>query len=152
MDPETTWTPPALGCAQCGDCCQNIPCNIHPDLKGAPGSDVETNIRFIRDHWTRSGTHPDGTHLWNCDQFDPVHRLCLAQDAKPPICRDYPWYHGKIGFLSENLQPKCSYLLDVPPDRRPARARPLIPVEVIRRPPGAAAESDSHKDCPNHDQ
>lgn len=41
---------------------------------------------FIAAHWT---PREDGC---TCDMFDPATNLCTAQDGKPPVCRDYPWY------------------------------------------------------------
>ena len=70
-----------------------------------------------------------------CDAFDPATRLCTAQENRPPVCRDYPWY-GKDPAGSGSgplLYRECSYLADVAPDQRPDGARPLIPLTVISR-------------------
>lgn len=113
----------------------------HPGILTARGrGDYDDNPRYCADidfmaaHWTEVPGQPGYS---SCDQFDPQARLCLAQEGKPPICRDYPWYHFEPASIARNLLPECSFLLDVPPAARPEGARPLIPIEVLgRRPHG----------------
>lgn len=87
------------------------------------------DVDFMLEHWTPVEGRTD---RYSCDQFDAQARMCRAQQAKPPVCRDYPWYLAEPApERAAALPPQCSYLLDVPPDLRPDGARPLIPIEVI---------------------
>ena|ERR1700691_4710462 len=128
----------SLGCARCGDCCENIWVRTSLERLAqwrADGSyddrpEQVYNIDFMVRHWHPNPPREDGEVSFSCDQFDSVHRLCLARDTRPPVCRDYPWYGGqpRDGVLTN---PRCSYLLDLKPDERPDGARPLIPIEVL---------------------
>jgi Putative zinc- or iron-chelating domain len=82
---------------------------------------------FIAARWT-----PDGDGGCKCDAFDPATASCTARDSRPPVCRDYPWY-GKEPSADQVdwVNPQCSYLADLPSDKRPEGSRPLIPVTVI---------------------
>jgi Fe-S-cluster containining protein len=128
---------PSLGCARCGACCESIPLEglEHLQKNRADGkydddSRMAEDIDFMSEHWTAL---PDEPGHYACDQFDPVARLCRAQESKPPVCRDFPWYGGRgLPGYAVGLPPQCSYLLDVAPSQRPEGARPLIPIEVIR--------------------
>jgi Fe-S-cluster containining protein len=95
------------------------------------------DLAFMLEHWTQVGLKlVDGTsrYAYRCDRFDEISRTCTAHSDRPPVCSDYPWYsHGPIaGHLSN---PRCSYLLDLPPDQRPENAYPLIPLTIIQRTP-----------------
>jgi Fe-S-cluster containining protein len=102
-----------------------------------PGSDAETDIAFIHEHWACHPDHSDADiaeSLWKCDRFDPDRRSCTAHGDRPPVCRNYPWYRdGPTAERAGNLPSRCSFLGDVPPDWRPAGAYPLIPIKVVRR-------------------
>jgi Fe-S-cluster containining protein len=128
--------PPSLGCARCGDCCD--PVVLTPEnaavLTDPPPTADRYNLDFAAEHWHPRGQRPDGHLEYTCDQFDPDTRLCRAGDARPPVCAHYPWYGaGPTPHRAADLYPRCSYLLDVPAADRPQGARPLIPIEVIRR-------------------
>ena len=90
---------------------------------------------FAAEHWRLRGEpDEDGWVRYDCDQFDPATRLCAAGDARPPVCKGYPWYgDGPTAERAESLHGHCSYLLDVAPEARPEGSRPLIPVEVLTR-------------------
>ena len=88
---------------------------------------------FAAKHWHLRTDSPEDASHYDCDQFDPGTRLCLAGDDRPPVCSRYPWYgDGPTAERAVDLYRCCSYLLDVPPADRPEGARPLIPIEVIR--------------------
>lgn len=131
---------PSLGCARCGDCCDpvllgpNAIAVIEGEVATGLDADDET-ITFAREHWRRRGElDGDGWGRYDCDQFDPELRLCSAGDARPPVCRYYPWYaDGPTSGRAATLHPRCSYLAEVPPEQRPEGSRPLIPIEAIRR-------------------
>jgi hypothetical protein len=113
-----------------------LPAEFDPvTFQARPGSDAEESLAFIRVHWTATGVVTgDGSRLWVCDRFDPVGRVCLAHEDRPPVCRNYPWYGREPdpGKITHDLS--CSYLLDLPPDQRPEGARPLLPIVDITRP------------------
>lgn len=128
----------SLGCARCGACCEQIPLtgSLEQFTAARAAGDYDGNPRMIEDvdfmaaHWTPLPEQPD---RYACDQFDVATRTCMAQDSKPPVCRDYPWYQqDPRPDRAAALPTQCSYLLDVPPAQRPEGARPLIPIEVIR--------------------
>ena len=129
---------PTLGCARCGDCCD--PVVMPPDFDPAaveaePGSRTAADLAFIRQHWTRRRPRDESDSHWTCDHFDPHGRTCAAYEQRPPVCQGFPWYRdGPTAERGQRLaHPRCSYLLDVPPAHRPESARPLIPIEVVRR-------------------
>jgi len=97
----------------------------------APDGSTRRNADFAAQHWRRR----DGdAHDYDCDLFDPATRLCAAQDAKPPICANFPWYgQAPTPERAADLDPRCSYLGDLEPAHRPEGSRPLIPIEVVRR-------------------
>ena len=134
----------SLGCARCGDCCD--PVGLSPSTTAlfddilevltdayGPGCDpAGEDWPFIVEHWHEITRHDNGAADYACDQFDRDSRLCLARDARPPVCRDFPWYSDVVKDGRSIRDRRCSYLLDVPPDLRKPDARPLIPLEVLR--------------------
>lgn len=126
-----------LGCARCGSCCD--PVLLRPEsaqaLEDAATVGDEATKAFAAEHWRRRGEpDEDGWIAYDCDQFDTDTRLCLAGESRPPVCSYYPWYlDGPTPGRAFGLHSWCSYLLDVPRADRPEGARPLIPVEVVRR-------------------
>jgi hypothetical protein len=93
-----------------------------------PSGRFREDADFIAAHWT-----PDGDTGCKCDAFDPATAMCTAHDSRPPVCRDYPWYGREPGTGPDRivLHSQCSYLADLPPDQRPERSRPLIPLTVV---------------------
>ena len=92
-----------------------------------PAGRKRADADFVAAHWAETC---DGH--WTCDAYDPGHAVCTAHQDRPPLCRDYPWYGEEPGpDRSEHLFRQCSYLADLPPDKRPEDARPLIPLAVI---------------------
>lgn len=106
---------------------------LEASTQAADGNVAETRA-FAAEHWHRRDTaDEDGWVAFDCDQFDRGTRLCRAGDARPPVCRRFPWYgDGPGGERAASLFPWCSYLLDVPAAQRPEGSRPLIPIEVVR--------------------
>ena len=94
-----------------------------------PDGTGRANADFVTAHW-----HALGDGEYRCDAFDPATRLCGAHDARPPVCRGFPWYsdgptpEGAAGLTGI---PQCSFLADVPPGDRPEGSRPLIPITVL---------------------
>jgi Fe-S-cluster containining protein len=69
---------------------------------------------------------------WTCDAYDPEHGTCTAHDARPPLCRGFPWYgETPSPGRGESMPPGCSYLAELPPSGRPEGARPLIPLTPV---------------------
>lgn len=130
-----------VGCARCGDCCDPVYLSadqaelveqwrryVAAGGQPTPGSDVT----FILDHWQPLERRDTGTR-YRCDRFDPVHRTCGAHEDRPDVCSGFPWYGEEpTREAAGEIARTCSYLFDVPADQRPAGARPLIPLEVIR--------------------
>lgn len=96
-----------------------------------PDGSSRRNADFAAEHWhRREGASND----YDCDMFDRQERQCTAQESKPPICANFPWYgQAPTAGRAANLDPRCSYLGDVEPAARPEGARPLIPIEVVTR-------------------
>jgi Fe-S-cluster containining protein len=90
---------------------------------------------FILQHWHPTGEvrRVDGVaqQILSCDQFDPVHRRCMAHAERPRVCSDFPFYGGEPRANMREIH--CSYYLDVKPEDRPEGSRPLIPIEVVTR-------------------
>lgn len=133
----------SLGCARCGDCCSDIHLNAGAvanldDLRGGKvfpdGSDP--SYLFILDHWLEENRNDDGSANHSCDQLDGATMLCLAHDTRPPVCQGFPFYPERTedGPTDEQIikmPARCSYALDVAPERRREDARPLIPLMVV---------------------
>jgi Fe-S-cluster containining protein len=67
---------------------------------------------FIEEHWVTVGRKSDGWRF-NCDQFDPKTRMCMAHDDRPPICQGYPWYGQRPTFeKADDLPRTCSFRAD----------------------------------------
>lgn len=101
-----------------------------------PRGDRRLNADFLTVHWHEVTEELDSGRdtYFTCDQFDPMHRLCRAHAERPPVCSDYPWY-GKAPTRKQITKTgsRCSFLLDLRPEDRPEGARPLIPIEVVKR-------------------
>jgi Fe-S-cluster containining protein len=92
-----------------------------------PAGRKRADADFLAAHWK---AQDNGRYA--CDAFDPVTRLCTAHDARPPVCRDYPWYGEEPSAeRAQHMGATCSYLWDLPRSERPDDARPLIPLTVI---------------------
>lgn len=123
-------------CARCGDCCDPVVLTFDPQERAARRlHDAENgdelgvynrrNYEFMLAHWRvirpilSNGFTTDSFEV-ECDQFNKGTRSCEAQDAKPPICADYPWYgrdeddHEGRWPVAEQLSPRCSFNADVP--------------------------------------
>lgn len=92
-----------------------------------PSGSTRANADFIAAHWT-----PVNDDSCACDAYDREAGLCTAQDSKPPVCSSYPWY-GREPDGGTGMPLQCSYLADLPPEKRPEGARPLIPLTVVSR-------------------
>jgi len=122
-------------CSRCGDCCENIwtdwtRASLNYELALYPPSappDYSLNARarntlFTNKHWHNIDGDP---HRWTCDAFDPVSRMCTAQENKPPVCVGYPWYEGTDGEREPSAEtlrrsPRCSFWADLPTQTAPA--------------------------------
>ena len=140
-------------CTRCGGCCRPIATTW---TKREFVTRSKYDQAFVREHWRRI-SRPEGirrlnerlediagwrytaaqfpkTRFYECDQYDPVTRLCRAQENKPLICRDFPWYGQTVteGRYPYGL-PRCSFWLDVPEVDRPAyvRLETAAPEEAI---------------------
>ncbi len=128
----------SLGRARCGGCCDPVTIGHDAVVRATararsdgPGNEDDL---FIAQHWRTESVEDDGeTAHVRCDQFSSEHRTCRAHSSRPPVCRDYPWYGREPGQDNTEFAyvPQCSYLLDLPPGKRPAGSRPLIPLEVL---------------------
>lgn len=112
--------------------------------------------RFVTTHWTpdtdgtaatRVALARDDVYRWHCSAYDPDSHLCTAHQDRPPVCIGAVFYDGaphaaplkdptsSDGLLGVDVvgggRASCSYGWDLPPDRRPAGSRPLIPLEVL---------------------
>lgn len=89
-----------------------------------PAGTWRADADFVATHW-KAVSDQD----CECDMFDRESRMCTAHDRRPPVCRGYPWY-GRDAVSGRFLPARCSYLADLPPQRRPEGSRPLIPLMV----------------------
>ena len=84
------------------------------------------------------GSQRDSLGCARCgDCCNPVHLdgdnalICTAHDARPDVCREFPWYGDVIKTGARfSATTRCSYLLDIAPHERPEGARPLIPITI----------------------
>lgn len=114
-----------LGCARCGDCCEDIVITLGSAgftaivstaggmstgrvqrdggrLLAAAGRYMRDAV-FIRTHMEPTGdvvrVSGDGwsevRQIWRCLKFDADERTCTAHDDRPLMCSNYPWYGGE---------------------------------------------------------
>lgn len=133
--------PGSLGCAGCGDCCEQILITRNQaDFTAA----LAHRSGRVAGRWARDAAfvqkwmRPTGDvvregkvvkQVWTCDAFDPVGRRCTQHAARPIMCSGYPFYGAAPGKGVRDL--RCSYWLDVAPADRPEGTRPLIPLTVL---------------------
>lgn len=131
----------SLGCARCGECCEEIVLGFDPRTEDRDRS--PENAALYRDYWHvewvegRPAKWGRVGYIVTCSAYDAEHRTCTHPN-RPPICRDYPHY-AKFPESGEKMDRNplsdgvtaCSYQLDTPGWSRHA-GRPLIPVEVLR--------------------
>jgi len=95
----------------------------------------QADARFIAKHWhggkrgkrTRDGK--ERTVGWECDQFNPETRQCMAYEGRPPICAGFPYYtdDGKPGVIPAGRLPtRCSFWADYPESARPEGWVPIV--------------------------
>jgi len=134
----TTGCARSTGCARCGDCCNPVVLSFDVFTEigqyARVAEDLGPNYRFIPQHWHPISAYTDENgEVWlrlRCDVFDPDTLTCTAYEDRPPVCSDFPWY-GQEPDSVRALHDRCSYWFDIPAADRPARARPLIPLEVL---------------------
>ena len=126
-------------CSRCGDCCENIPLNTNKRLvrewlrNPELSDDNRANSEFILAHWRggRRASKDGRTKGWTCDQFDSASRLCLAHDARPPLCRRFPWYDNEPTAEKLADLPRCSFWADVAVPVSPPSLRVAEPEEQV---------------------
>lgn len=127
--------------AGCGACCDPVVLakTDHDWIRHLTesGADPGMNGAFISQHWHSPESYADADGIvWlrmRCDMFDPARRACTAYGDRPPVCERYPWYGREPNAADAMfLHRQCSYLAGLPPDQRPAGARPLIPITPVR--------------------
>lgn len=121
-------------CNGCGDCCRVIPVNATKKIFAEKAAEGEVGSSpFILQHWRRIsrkeahlrnpafGVEPRGRYYYECDMFDPATNKCTAHDAKPQVCRDFPWYGDSPveKFYRVVPFPRCSFWADIPTAKRP---------------------------------
>jgi len=141
----------SLGCARCGDCCEEIWIPIpRSEITAQTGGDRKHMVSsdrwagryqldFFARYWRateqKMTTLRDGTVVhktrFECAKFDRERRTCTAHSIRPQVCRGYPWYGKEPTADGMSSRTRCSYLLDLPPDQRPENSYPLIPLEIL---------------------
>lgn len=125
-------------CNKCGACCRVLTLAQSPEevrqiaaLTAVLG--IPSDHQFAAEHWhplTRAEAvrrNPlytirlaPGAHLYGCDMLGED-GLCNAHEARPLVCRGYPWY-GAPARDMELADPDCDYYED------------LVMEYVVRRP------------------
>lgn len=146
MSPER----PSRGCARCGSCCDPVSLDfglwsrVTERARRYEAADFEDDPDWWRDHvFIAANMRPVGVHggsrvSLECRFFDRAHGGCRAYERRPPMCSDYPWYgreptaaQGLLSFSVSGSGACCSFVADLPPDKRPPGSRPLIPLTVL---------------------
>jgi Fe-S-cluster containining protein len=114
MAPDPATQTAATQCSACGACCEPVwyPWGPADVRQRANRGDAPEDLRFIAAHWVATGERRDDLHAYACDRFDPVSRLCVAHDERPPICRGYPWYNEPPGVRLVLLPEPCAFRAD----------------------------------------
>lgn len=108
-------------CKRCGSCCNPLrlghtPAEIKFFAKRFPKSDAAFAAKHFRKITTQKALRIN-SHLVNmlyqhemrgffyeCKLFNKKTRLCMAHDARPDLCKNYPresetfWYNPECGF------------------------------------------------------
>lgn len=106
-------------CNGCGDCCDPVPLpftkaearrrNLHPSERRW----VLTRLRRIsRAEALRrrpSLSPATGRFYYECRDFDPVARRCMAYETRPPVCRNYPWYGNDPEPAKLDYLERCAF-------------------------------------------
>lgn len=130
----------SLGCARCGDCCTNIQlsaavaANLDKLRAGEPlPENSDPSYMFVLEHWLEEERQEDGTAIHSCDRLDAATMMCLAHEDRPPVCSGFPFYGNEVPTDEQigKMHTRCSYALDIAPERRSEGARPLIPLMVV---------------------
>lgn len=101
-------------CSMCGDCCDPVWYPYGPaDLRQLNERVDSPDVAFAVAHWRATGEQDDGRYAYACDFFDTESRLCVAHDARPPICRGYPWYDEAPGTRPVVLPVRCAFRADL---------------------------------------
>lgn len=118
------------------------------DFTEAQRENERDNIRtheFIVAHWhevseaTALTLFPEMVNndfygaYYTCDQFDGERNLCMAHDARPPICSGFPWYGASpgVGVAPHRALRRCGYWADVPREDWPATVVPMRRVNGV---------------------
>jgi Fe-S-cluster containining protein len=125
--------PPAAApgeCNGCGACCRVLTLEQSPaEIQGIAAITsvlgIPSDHVFAAAHWrplTRdeamqrnpfyTARLPQDAHLYTCDQLGADGR-CLSYDARPLVCRGYPWY-GEAPRAMALADPDCGYRVDRP--------------------------------------
>ena len=112
-------------CNRCGDCCDPVQTSWTKkqvrEIKGTVPS-----REYILEHWHRISRGEAirrrpalkeigrGVYFYECDQFDPVARLCKDHENRPPICSRFPGYGDEKASPSTfKYLPRCPYRNEV---------------------------------------
>lgn len=153
----------SLGCAMCGECCEQIVLHFDPRKPAIDDRRLSENEALYRDYWRVEWADDNfrypgytesvgTTWMVTCEAYDAEHRACTHPN-RPPICRDYPWYEKHPSSertvdrapLRDGIT-SCSYALDAP-GWSGRGLRPLIPVTVLQtRPAATDQEHDDSRD------
>lgn len=110
-------------CGMCGDCCdpvmlQNSLAKIleYEHIESDVPIDVKNRhlARFARENWVEIDVREGFKSTVYCKKFDRVKRTCTAQDDKPYVCSEYPYY-GQEPVESDRgdyLYARCSFNQD----------------------------------------
>lgn len=132
-------------CSRCGKCCEDISVQKSPaelekwfegiDFDGSQRYDVGMEYLydawFIGTHWVYEGPDKINGHKYQCSMFNKETRTCMAHEARPEVCKGYPWYPESRKYREElkpyesgkYLHPQCSFNADV---------RTMLPIVEIR--------------------
>lgn len=117
-------------CNSCGSCCDPVTFQGDVVVNGLVGDDrafMEANFTEVdaeeahrRRPWLSVKQLEEcGFRFFNCAFFDPYTRQCTAYDARPNMCKNFPWYSRGPNPRSLNGLPYCSFWEDLPlADRR----------------------------------
>ncbi|MBU6427443.1 MAG: YkgJ family cysteine cluster protein [Cyanobacteria bacterium REEB65] len=112
-----------MPCNGCGACCN--PVGLHRDISKAAiergefhpcEADREWILRDLKRIPKAEAIRrnpliatTDQRNFYECRNFDPLTRLCLRYDDRPPVCSGFPWY-GKPPDADRLVgMPDCGY-------------------------------------------
>lgn len=122
-------------CKMCGSCCRaiHLEANMTPEFLKAQSASGNEDARFILKNWQQIDVKQvfrlrsdldfselframDAGTWWLCTLLDPGTNKCRSHDARPDVCKGFPFY-GKLPHYFTPYTYACGYYRDCYPQQ-----------------------------------